>query len=102
VIVRRLRVARGTGGAGLHRGGDGLEKEIEFTAPCVVSLLTERRRRAPYGLAGGAPGACGANELRRAGAPGFEALPARATFDAEAGDRLRIRTPGGGGHGAAS
>jgi N-methylhydantoinase B len=101
VIVRRLRVAKGTGGAGLRRGGDGLLKEIEFTAPCVVNLLTERRRLAPYGLAGGEPGACGSNELLRAGAVDPEPLPGRAAFDARPGDRLRIRTPGGGGHGAA-
>ncbi len=98
LVVRRLRVARGTGGAGLHRGGDGVEKEIEFTGPCVVSLLAERRRRPPYGLLGGAAGACGRDEIVRGGTP--EPLPGRATFDAAAGDRLRIRTPGGGGYGA--
>jgi N-methylhydantoinase B/oxoprolinase/acetone carboxylase alpha subunit len=97
-IVRRLAVARGTGGAGAQRGGDGLEKEIEFTEPCVVSLLAERRRRAPYGLSGGAPGACGDAEIVRAGSPP-ERLPGRASLEVRAGDRLRIRKPGGGGYG---
>jgi N-methylhydantoinase B len=99
VIVRRLHIARGTGGAGKHRGGDGLVKEIEFLLPCVVSLLAERRKRAPYGLLGGAPGACGRDEIVRGGVP--EPLPGRASFDARPGDRLRIRTPGGGGYGTA-
>ncbi len=103
VIVRRLAVARGTGGAGLCRGGDGLEKEIEFLEPCVVNLLAERRKRGPYGLLGGAAGACGADAILRAGARignAPEPLPGRASFDARPGDRLRIRTPGGGGYGA--
>ncbi len=97
VIVRRLAVARGTGGLGKHRGGDGLEKEIEFLAPCVVSLLAERRKRAPYGLSGGVHGALARDEIVRGGVP--ESLPGRASFDARPGDRLRIRTPGGGGYG---
>jgi N-methylhydantoinase B len=99
VIVRTLRVARGTGGEGRHRGGDGCLKEIEFLERASVNLLTERRRRAPYGLSGGAPGKCGRNEIVRGG----EAvpLPGRAAFDVGPGDRLRIRTPGGGGSGAA-
>ena len=60
-----------------------------------VSILSERRSRAPFGLAGGGPGACGRNTLD--GAP----LPAKASFAAGAGSRLRIDTPGGGGYGAA-
>jgi N-methylhydantoinase B len=98
VVVRRLAVARGTGGAGRNRGGDGLEKEIEFLEPCVVNLLAERRQRAPYGLHGGGPGACGRDEVLRAGV--LERIPGRASLDLLPGDRLRIRTPGGGGYGS--
>jgi N-methylhydantoinase B len=100
--VRTLRVARGTGGAGRHAGGDGLVKEIEFTAAGVVHILSDRRESRPYGLAGGAAGAAGRNEIRRAGAPDWEALPGRCRVEVGPGDRLRIRTPGGGGYGAPS
>ncbi|MCK6461800.1 MAG: hydantoinase B/oxoprolinase family protein, partial [Planctomycetes bacterium] len=97
VIVRRLAVARGTGGRGAHPGGDGCLKEIEFTEPAVVSLLAERRERAPYGLEGGGPGACGRNEIVRGGVA--TPLPGCTSVDVRPGDRLRIRTPGGGGYG---
>lgn len=97
VIVRRLAVARGTGGKGRHAGGDGCVKEIEFTEPAVVNLLTERRAGAPYGLEGGGPGACGRNEIVRDGAA--TPLSGRVSIDVRPGDLLRIRTPGGGGYG---
>ncbi len=64
-----------------------------------MSLLTERRARPPAGLAGGEPGAPGENRLLRAGEE--EALPAKATFRARAGDVISVRTPGGGGWGRA-
>jgi N-methylhydantoinase B len=96
--VRRYGLRPGTGGAGLQRGGAGLVREIEFLAPVTVSLLTERRTIAPYGLAGGQPGATGRNTLLRA--DGSEhPLPAKGTLTLAAGDRLRIETPGGGGWG---
>jgi N-methylhydantoinase B len=98
VVVRRLSIARGTGGKGRHAGGDGCMKEIEFTEPALVNLLTERRANAPYGLMGGGPGACGRNEILRGGEAA--ALPGRASVDVGPGDRLRIRTPGGGGYGS--
>jgi len=98
LLVRRLQVARGTGGEGRHRGGDGLCREIEFRAPCVVHLLADRRLRPPYGLAGGGPGACGRDEVLRA-CGGAESVPGRARLEMEPGDRLRITTPGGGGYG---
>ncbi len=59
-------VRRGSGGRGLHRGGDGIRRTWEFLAPATVSLLTERRRRRPWGLAGGDDGATGRNLLYRA------------------------------------
>jgi N-methylhydantoinase B/oxoprolinase/acetone carboxylase alpha subunit len=93
VRLVRLAVRRGSGGAGRHRGGDGLVREIELLAPLEVSILSERRARAPFGLAGGQPGATGRNLHR-----GIE-LGGRARFRAAAGDLIRIETPGGGGFG---
>ena len=94
VRVRRFELRRGSGGAGRHHGGDGLVREFELLAPLDVSLLTERRVRAPYGLQGGEPGAKGRNLLN--GKP----IPGRVRFSGAVGDLLRIETPGGGGYGA--
>jgi N-methylhydantoinase B len=88
-------VRRGSGGAGAHRGGDGVVREVEALAPMTYSLLTERRRHAPRGAAGGADGARGRNLL-----DGAE-LPPKATGELRPGQRLRIETPGGGGYGLA-
>jgi N-methylhydantoinase B len=96
VVTYRLR--RGSGGAGLHPGGEGIEREIEFDEAATVSLMGERRIVPPWGLAGGAPGACGEDWLIRKGAAP-ERLPGKTTFDVAPGDRLRILTPGGGGWG---
>ena len=91
--VHRYALRRGSGGAGMHRGGDGLVREFEFLAPAAVTLLTERRLRPPWGLAGGGPGQCGRNRLNGT------RLPGKCRLQVEAGDRLRIETPGGGGWG---
>jgi N-methylhydantoinase B len=72
-------------------------REIELLAPASVSLLTERRRVEPYGLAGGRGGRRGENQLRRARRRAK--LPAKTHFDGEKGDRIRLLTPGGGGWG---
>jgi 5-oxoprolinase (ATP-hydrolysing) len=98
VRLLEFRLRRGSGGAGRFRGGDGLVRRYEFLAPVTVSLLGERRATAPFGLAGGAPGARGRNLLERLGG-GVEELAGRATRELRAGDRLRIETPGGGGFG---
>jgi N-methylhydantoinase B len=84
---------RGSGGAGAHRGGDGVVRELEALARMRYSLITERRRHAPPGAAGGEPGAPGRNLLNGAELPGKHA------GTLHPGDRLRIETPGGGGHG---
>jgi N-methylhydantoinase B len=86
-------VRRGSGGAGRRRGGDGVVRELEALADMRYSLITERRRHAPPGAEGGGPGAPGRNLLN-----GKE-LPAKASGSLRPGDRLRIETPGGGGHG---
>jgi N-methylhydantoinase B len=86
---------RGSGGDGEHRGGDGVIREIEALAPLHYSLITERRRHAPPGAAGGADGAPGRNLLDG------EELPPKAIGELQPGQRLRIETPGGGGYGNA-
>jgi N-methylhydantoinase B len=92
--VRELSLRRGSGGEGAHRGGEGIVREIEALAPMRFSLIAERRRHPPRGRDGGADGAPGVNLLN--GSP----IPGKATGNLEPGDRLRIETPGGGGHGA--
>ncbi|MDR9450096.1 MAG: hydantoinase B/oxoprolinase family protein, partial [Acidimicrobiia bacterium] len=96
--VVRYELRRGSGGAGRYPGGEGIEREIEFLAPATVSLMGERRVVPPWGLAGGAPGACGEDWLIRAGGKP-ERLPGKTTFEVAPGDRLLVKTPGGGGWG---
>ena len=96
--VRKLAIRHGSGGEGDQRGGDGLIRELEALAPCTLSLLSERRATAPYGLAGGGPGKPGANVVMRADGT-EEPLPAKCCVDLAPGDVLRIETPGGGGWG---
>jgi 5-oxoprolinase (ATP-hydrolysing) len=93
VRVVEFSVRRGSGGAGLHRGGDGICREYEFLEPLTVSLLCERRCSQPFGLEGGLPGARGRNLLNG------QEVPGHGTFQVVPGDRLRIETPGGGGYG---
>jgi N-methylhydantoinase B len=98
--VLRYGLRRGSGGEGEFRGGEGIEREIEFTAPATVSLMGERRRNAPWGLMGGGPGATGEDwVIRKGGIP--ERVPGKVTFEVASGDRLLVRTPGGGGWGTA-
>ncbi len=94
-------IRRGSGGSGGHHGGDGLIREIEALEPMEFALLTERRRHRPPGAEGGADGAAGRNLLLRSGESAPESLESKSTGTLEAGDRLRIETPGGGGYGEA-
>jgi N-methylhydantoinase B len=96
--VHRYALRRGSGGQGRFCGGDGVRRDIELLADADVSLLSERRRRGPAGLAGGESGAPGENVLLSGGVE--RALPAKATFRVRAGDILSIRSPGGGGWGS--
>ena len=91
--VERYELREGSGGAGTHRGGDGVIREIRVLEDCRLSLLTERRRHAPRGVAGGSDGAPGRNLLNG------EELPPKISRPVQAGDVLRIETPGGGGYG---
>ncbi len=100
--VRRLRLRTGSGGEGRFRGGEGVERDLELLEPCTVSLITERRRSRPWGLAGGSPGATGENWLLPGGRESeAEELPDKATLDLNEGDVVRMLTPGGGGWGEA-
>lgn len=96
--VERYEVRAGSGGAGRHRGGDGLVREYRFHDAATVTLVTERRTYAPWGLRGGEPGLTGRNILQRMGEPEV-VLPARCEVRVGPGDRVRIETPGGGGWG---
>ena len=99
VRLREWSIRHGSGGAGEHRGGDGMVRELEFLAPLSVSLLTNRRTTAPYGAAGGQPGQPGRNLLRRSVEGTFQDLPPAGTIQVQPGDILRLETPGGGGWG---
>jgi N-methylhydantoinase B len=92
--VQRYALRLGSGGAGRRRGGDGVVRELRVVEACRLSVLTQRRLRAPRGIAGGEDGLPGLNLLDG------ELLPPRATRRLEAGDLLRVETPGGGGYGA--
>jgi N-methylhydantoinase B/oxoprolinase/acetone carboxylase alpha subunit len=101
--VRRYAIRRGSGGAGAAPGGDGIEREIEALEAVTVSLVTERRVSAPWGLAGGEPGAVGENRLLPGGDESrAEPLGDKVTVELRPGDVLSVRTPGGGGWGPRS
>jgi N-methylhydantoinase B len=95
--VMQYRLRDGSGGAGRSTGGMGVVREVELLAPATATLLTDRRTRGPYGLEGGADGAPGMNEIRRAGV--WETAASRTSLRLDTGDGIRISTPGGGGHG---
>lgn len=106
VILHQFGYRQGSGGEGLYRGGNGVIREMQFLQDIEVSLLTERRARQPYGLAGGQDGQSGLNlhvrEVKDAdGRPirRVRNLGGKATVAFEADDRLVLNTPGGGGWG---
>lgn len=97
IRIEAYSLREGSGGRGRHDGGEGLTRSVRFLAPATVTITSERRRRGPYGLAGGEDGAPGRNTLTT----GHEAqsLPGKVTFAVRAGDVVRLETPGGGGWG---
>jgi len=95
--IRRYGLRRGSGGRGARRGGDGIVREYEFLVPTALTIISERRKSAPYGLRGGAAGKPGANILISKGRR--KKLGGKANLTLEPGDILRIETPGGGGYG---
>ena len=97
-ILREFAIRRGSGGAGENSGGCGMVREIEFTQPLTLSLLTGRRRTRPYGLNGGQAGQAGGNWLIDVDQTAQE-FPWRGEVSISQGQRLRLETPGGGGVG---
>jgi len=93
--VREYKIRRGSGGRGKTRGGDGVVREIETLVPAHMSLLSDRRKRSPYGLAGGEDGKSGAAAIIRDGRT--RKIGSKGSWELNAGDRVRIETPGGGG-----
>jgi N-methylhydantoinase B len=95
----KYSLRRASGGAGKWRGGDGVVRDIRFLTKAQITLLSDRRKFAPYGLRGGKPGAAGVNILVRSNGT-QEHLPSKFTMWVQAGDTLSIQTPGGGGWGS--
>jgi N-methylhydantoinase B len=95
--VREYRIRKGSGGKGKQQGGDGVIREIETLAPARMSLLSDRRKRGPYGLSGGADGKPGSAAVIRDGRK--RKIDSKGSWELEANDRVRIETPGGGGFG---
>ena len=98
--ITRYRLRRDSGGGGEFSGGDGIERGIRFLEPSTLSLMGERRRTTPWGLAGGADGSPGEDWLITSSGDRVQ-LEAKCTVDVEAGDELVVLTPGGGGWGSA-
>ncbi len=97
IRMRQYRLRTDSAGRGRWPGGEGLVREYELLAPATATVLSDRRTHAPWGAAGGAPGAMGRNTLIRAGRE--TVLPGKVELTLAPGDRLRIETPGGGGWG---
>ncbi|MFF7771942.1 hydantoinase B/oxoprolinase family protein [Streptomyces massasporeus] len=101
VRLEEFAVRRGSGGAGRWHGGDGAVRRIRFLEPMTVSTLSQHRRVPPYGMAGGEPGALGANRVEHADGT-VTALGGSDSADLVTGDVLVVETPGGGGYGPPS
>ncbi|HIK42579.1 hydantoinase B/oxoprolinase family protein, partial [Thermoleptolyngbya sp. M55_K2018_002] len=101
VLLRRFEIRPDSGGAGRHRGGNGVIREIEFREPMTAAILSSSRRVAPFGLAGGDPGAAGRNWVDREDSR-YEELPSCAEVQMHPNDALIIETPGGGGFGGST
>lgn len=97
VRITEYRLRRGSGGMGKRSGGEGLVREYEFLSDVRVTVLSERRNTAPYGLEGGADGRCGLNGVVVSGKTRW--MEGKFAVDLKAHDRLRVETPGGGGYG---
>jgi N-methylhydantoinase B len=95
--VHEYAIRKGSGGDGQFRGGDGVVREVETLVPARMSLLSDRRKYAPYGLSGGKPGQQGRNAIIRSGKA--REITSKGSWKLAAGDRVRIETPGGGGFG---
>ena len=97
ILINSYSVREGSGGTGKYKGGNGIVREFQFLTEAQVTIITERRVNAPYGINGGGMGKKGVNFLINKNSK--EQLPAKKSFDVKPGDILRIETPGGGGWG---
>jgi N-methylhydantoinase B len=93
IRIDEYAIRRGSGGAGVHRGGDGIVRRYRVLERCTVTLVTERRRHAPAGTSGGSPGTPGQNQLND------RPIPAKCRVELQPGDVVTVMTPGGGGWG---
>jgi 5-oxoprolinase (ATP-hydrolysing) len=98
VLVNQFRIRRGSGGGGARKGGDGITREIQFLKPATATIISERRKYAPYGLNGGKDGRKGENILVTAQGE-HKVLPNRTVVDVKKDESIIIHTPGGGGFG---
>ena len=98
VLLEEFSIRRGSGGAGAHHGGDGATRRVRFLEEMTACILANRRRVAPFGMAGGEPGGLGSATIERADGS-VERLGSTAKVDMHAGDVFVIETPGGGGFG---
>ncbi|MBU0754402.1 MAG: hydantoinase B/oxoprolinase family protein, partial [Planctomycetes bacterium] len=98
VRLERFCIRRGSGGEGRYGGGDGVVREITFLKPLSLSILSQHRVESPFGMAGGGPGKKGAQYLIQ---EGREPVPLKGidALEVQPGDRLLLKTPGGGGYG---
>ena len=101
VRLDRFAIRRGSGGAGRHSGGDGAVRELTFLEPVSLSIISQHRNEGPYGMDGGAPGMVGRQRIMRADGQIIE-LGSVDGCEINAGDRLILETPGGGGYGSVS
>ena len=99
VQVEALSLRRGSGGAGLHHGGDGVVRRVRFLEPMQAQILANRRKMPPRGICGGGDAAAGRNWVERTNGV-IEELPATASIEMKIGDVFVIETPGGGGWGS--
>lgn len=100
ILIRRYSLRQNSGGKGQYNGGDGIVREYEFTVPTQITIMSERRKFAPYGLQGGSPAKTGKNILFRGKVK--KRLNSKVNLKVNPGDRLVIETPGGGGYGQKS
>jgi 5-oxoprolinase (ATP-hydrolysing) len=98
VILESFTIRRGSGGAGKHRGGDGVIRRVRFREAMTAAIVSLSRRVAPFGMAGGEPGECGRNYVERVDGA-IEELGGTDSAEMSPGDVFVIETPGGGGYG---
>ena len=98
MILESFSIRHGSGGAGRHRGGDGIIRRVRFREPMTAAIVSGHRRVPPYGMAGGGSGKTGHNYVERADGT-VDELSGTDKADMHPGDVFVIETPGGGGYG---